>query len=743
MVGFLKNNFVCSVLFSLPFVIAACEGSSGKNADNATEPVEDNELVGETEPSDDEDDDFRQVRVTMGSFTDSRDGQTYSTVKIGDQVWMAENLNFKTADSYCYNDDPSYCTKYGRLYIWSAAMDSVGVYDSSAVGCGCNYDYKNCSPSYPVRGICPEGWYLPDTVDWKTLFDAVGGVATAGKMLKSVKGWVSEWNGSNDGVKGKDAFSFSVLPAGKKFNREDDFNYEGVTGVFWSSSHRGRDPYVVVFNYYSDEAYLDDTYAYHGLSVRCLMDDGKRRQEIDKEKRRGMAEPCKTDTEDNCEYGTLKDGRDGEIYKVVKIGDQWWMAENLRYRAPQSCRVITDIYADMYGNGHYTAGFGDNIGDSKYGAFYLRDGAKRACPDGWHAPRCVEIDTLLTSVGVNYAGVEYAANMLKSSSGWNDGEDGTNRNGVDAYGFSAFPAGLLDAVDIEGRSDGYVAYFWGDGGCSLRIFGDGAYSDYRFSSTDPIACDGYPVRCIKDSSTIVELGYYPENSSASLAARVEPCKTDSTDSCEYGTLTDERDGLTYKTVKIGNQWWMAENLNYTNPELGINSLCNQNDKSCSYGHFYFWSTAMDSAGVNPGNAANGCGFGVTCSAVGTVRGICPEGWHLPTFAEFETLFAAVGGQTVAGTALKSSRGWDFGSCGDESCDGNGDDTYGFSALPSGYCVSGRCSEWGRSASFWSSTEMDDSSVYGISIIAMYFKNDYASTGRTGKNSANAVRCVKD
>ena len=207
MVGFLKH-FFCSVLFSLPFVIAACEGSSGKNADNATEPVEDNELVGETEPSDDEDDDFRQVRVTMGSFTDSRDGQTYSTVKIGDQVWMAENLNFKTADSYCYNDDPSYCTKYGRLYIWSAAMDSVGVYDSSAVGCGCNYDYKNCSPSYPVRGICPEGWYLPDTVDWKTLFDAVGGVATAGKMLKSVKGWVSEWNGSNDGVKGKDAFSF-------------------------------------------------------------------------------------------------------------------------------------------------------------------------------------------------------------------------------------------------------------------------------------------------------------------------------------------------------------------------------------------------------------------------------------------------------------------------------------------------------------------------------------------------------
>ena len=74
--------------------------------------------------------------VPDGSFVDSRDGQVYKMVTIGNQVWMAQNLNFESPDSYCYEDKKDNCTKYGRLYKWSAAMDSAGLYSENGKGCG-------------------------------------------------------------------------------------------------------------------------------------------------------------------------------------------------------------------------------------------------------------------------------------------------------------------------------------------------------------------------------------------------------------------------------------------------------------------------------------------------------------------------------------------------------------------------------------------------------------------------------
>ena len=215
-----------------------------------------------------------------GTLTDDRDGQTYKTVKIGEQWWMAENLNyaytgvpFKVYDfasdstSWCCDNDAANCAKYGRLYTWSAAMDSVGEWSTNGKGCGYG---PTCSPTYSVRGVCPEGWHLPDTTEWNALFDAVGGKVTAGIMLKSTEGWNDYYGTSGNGW---DAYSFSALPAGFRYFFGDYFD-EGYNTHFWSSTECNSDgAYYMGLGYRYDGADLDVTYKYEGFeSVRCLRD---------------------------------------------------------------------------------------------------------------------------------------------------------------------------------------------------------------------------------------------------------------------------------------------------------------------------------------------------------------------------------------------------------------------------------------------------------------------------------------
>ena len=114
-------------------------------------------------------------QVTFDWLYDSRDGHSYQTITYKGQTWMAENLNYAylqpTADldssSFCYDDDPKNCAKYGRLYLKSAALDSAALFTRDATGCGegivCSSD------SLPVHGVCPAGWHLPSYSDFEKL----------------------------------------------------------------------------------------------------------------------------------------------------------------------------------------------------------------------------------------------------------------------------------------------------------------------------------------------------------------------------------------------------------------------------------------------------------------------------------------------------------------------------------------------------------------------------------------------
>lgn len=243
-----------------------------------------------------------------------------------------------------------------------------------------------------------------------------------------------------------------------------------------------------------------------------------------------------------------------------------------------------------------------------------------------------------------------------------------------------------------------------------------------------------------------------EVSSSSAVTLATPCKTETEDNCEYGELVDERDGQTYKTVKIGTQTWMAENLNYAYTGVPFDyegytsdstSWCYDNDPAnCTkYGRLYTWAAAMDSVGEWSTNG-KGCGFGKICSVASAgsatlVRGICPSGWHLPKKAEFETLFTAVGGSSTAGTMLKSTSGWDDYK--GES--GNGTDAYGFSALPAGYRWDvGNYSLLGSLAYFWSATEERGFYAY---YMGLYYKHEDGNLDDDDKDYMYSVRCVKD
>jgi uncharacterized protein (TIGR02145 family) len=180
------------------------------------------------------------VKDTQGSereiLTDRETAVNIKTVKIGEQVWMAENLNYDMKGSKCYDNKSANCSKYGRLYYWNTAVKS-----------------------------CPSGWHLPSKSEWEALDKAVGGGNVAGKKLKAKNGWNSNGNGT-------DQYGFFALPGGNG-SSDGSFDNVGDYGSWWSASDdNSNNAYYRYMNYGSEEAYWHNDSKYYLHSVRCLQD---------------------------------------------------------------------------------------------------------------------------------------------------------------------------------------------------------------------------------------------------------------------------------------------------------------------------------------------------------------------------------------------------------------------------------------------------------------------------------------
>ena len=316
-------------------------------------------------------------------LTDSRDGKTYKTIKIGSQIWMAENLNYtSTSGSWCYNGDKDNCSQYGRLYNWETAQSS-----------------------------CPAGWHLPTNDDWHKLVlfldpDAMNEHTEshiAGGKLKSIEGW----EGPNAGATNESGFS--ALPGGVH-DYDGAFRFIGRYGNWWSSTE--YESYVLCRELHYDNSnvglYFGTKSENTGLSVRCIKDN------------------------------TLTD-LDGNVYKTILIGTQTWMAENLRTTKFNDGTSIPMVIDSTSWTNRSTPAYcwlnNDQSNSVTYGALYnwYAVNTGKLCPTNWHVPSDSEWIELTNYLG----GERIAGGKLKSITGW----ENPNTDASNETGFSALPGG--------------------------------------------------------------------------------------------------------------------------------------------------------------------------------------------------------------------------------------------------------------------------------------------------------------
>lgn len=175
------------------------------------------------------------VFAQNSEFTDVRDGNKYKTVKIEDQIWMAENLNFQDTNSYIYDNEKINGYVYGRLYPWKIA-----------------------------KNVCPEGWHLPTDFEWDILINGIDDPSVSGGRLKKSTHWSYPNKGAFYQV------GFDAMPGGF-YSEEDNYQDKTYKAYFWSQTEINSDSAeVLILKHKSAWATRTPENKQKAFSVRCL-----------------------------------------------------------------------------------------------------------------------------------------------------------------------------------------------------------------------------------------------------------------------------------------------------------------------------------------------------------------------------------------------------------------------------------------------------------------------------------------
>lgn len=607
--------------------------------------------------------------IDYGTMTDPRDGKVYRTVVVNGLTWLAENLNFYDTTDYpllkgksrCYDDDEKNCELLGRLYARDAAMNNSL----------CSFGGSCALGSGPIQGICPEGWHIPTKTEMDGLISFVG--EDNARDIMSAKGW----NGNVS--PGRDLYGLSF--AGEGNVSETGFvaiwKY-GHSWVYVPSSYQyylvvqGPESRLVLHDFSSYEVYV---------ATRCIKGDGVVPSSSSVSSSSVSSSSAKSSSSSvvssaskenffnpDVTYGTLKDSRDGQVYKTVEINGITWMAENLNFAGDSDfplpkthsyCYGGTAANCTLYGRLYDRAAAMNSI-SCEYGKMCnLSDGPNRGvCPDGWHIPTEGEVDDLMDfSFGDR--------KTLRSVDGWVDREIGANESG-----FSLVGSGVKSGTSYvnEGR---YAALWYYTSGTTQNYLVFSGVED-KMWLTDNTNTVSISVRCVKGagaepaSSGSAKSSSSESSSSMSSSSEESSSSFDKTvlfnSSVSYGEMTDGRDGKTYRTLYIAGHTWMAENLNFADssklPILEGNNRCYDDDPGeCeAFGRLYSREAALNDSRCT-------CYNGSCPSMSGNVQGVCPDGWHIPSKSEAEQLANSVANQA---SSLNSSYGWDADHRGNNS-----------------------------------------------------------------------------